>query len=351
VWRKGPALLILPNDELELAAQAWADEICIMDAGDDDLVAALSAQLADAAERWRGVRIGVERGPASQPVSYAAMCIYGASTWDAAARAWPAATLVPADGLLSDLRTLKTPGEISVVAAACDIAGHAFAQAGAILRPGLRESEAAASLRTALDTAVVGEHDRAAGFVFCMSGANAAEAYRAYARSSAKPLARGDLVLVHCNSHLNGYWTDITRTYCLGAPDGRQRTMYEAVFAARQAALGVIRPGVTARSVDHAARATLGDRGFGDAFKHGLGHGVGFAAIDHTAHPRLAPTSKDVLEHGMVCNIEPAIYLEGYGGIRHCDVVAVTESGAEVLTPFQASPEALALSDALPSAT
>jgi Xaa-Pro aminopeptidase len=64
---------------------------------------------------------------------------------------------------------------------------------------------------------------------------------------------------------------------------------------------------------------------------------VGFGAIDHNAQPRLAKGSNDVLEPEMVCNVEPAIYLDGYGGLRHCDVVAVTATGARVLTPFQAN--------------
>jgi Xaa-Pro aminopeptidase len=77
--------------------------------------------------------------------------------------------------------------------------------------------------------------------------------------------------------------------------------------------------------------------GYGEAFKHPTGHGVGFAAIDHDALPRLHPKSPDVLETGMVFNVEPGVYFEGYGGLRHCDMVAVTASGAEVLTPFAAS--------------
>jgi Xaa-Pro aminopeptidase len=141
---------------------------------------------------------------------------------------------------------------------------------------------------------------------------------------------------VHCNSYAGGYWTDITRTYCLGQPNERQRSMYEAVLAAREAALGTIRAGARAADVDAAAREALAARGFGALFKHSTGHGVGFAAIDASAQPRLHPASPDVLLAGMVCNIEPAIYIDGFGGIRHCDVVAVTESGCEVLTPFHA---------------
>ena len=92
-----------------------------------------------------------------------------------------------------------------------------------------------------------------------------------------------------------------------------------------------------------APREVMDARSFGREFKHGLGHGVGFAAISHNARPRLHPASDDVLEAGRVFNDEPAIYVEGYGGMRHCDVVAVTEAGAEVLTPFQTGVEQLTI--------
>jgi Xaa-Pro aminopeptidase len=168
-----------------------------------------------------------------------------------------------------------------------------------------------------------------------MSGINSATAYGAYARSTSKPLARGDLVLVHCNSYVDGYWTDITRTFCLGPPDDRHRRMYAAVAEARAAALTAIKPGVAARDVDRAARDVLRDLGFGEQFKHPTGHGVGFAAIDHNARPRLHPASDDVLQIGSAFNVEPGVYLDGADGMRHCDMVAVTETGVEVLTGFQ----------------
>ena len=87
-----------------------------------------------------------------------------------------------------------------------------------------------------------------------------------------------------------------------------------------------------AADVDDAARAVLSRAGFEKGFKHGLGHGVGFVAINHNAVPRLHPASDDLLEPGMIFNIEPAVYFEIYGGIRHCDVVLLTEKGPEVLT-------------------
>src|SRR5205823_5338313 len=145
----------------------------------------------------------------------------------------------------------------------------------------------------------------------CMSGPNAARAGRAYARSRATRLRDGDLVLLHCNSYAEGYWTDITRTYSLGAAGAVNRRMFAAVLEARAAALATIRAGVRAADVDAAARRTLEAHGFGDAFTHQTGHGVGFAAINHDARPRLHPRSPDILDVGMVFNVEPAIYVAG----------------------------------------
>lgn len=81
------------------------------------------------------------------------------------------------------------------------------------------------------------------------------------------------------------------------------------------------------------------EHGFGAAFKHSTGHGVGFEAINADARPRVHPLSPDTLAEGMIFNVEPAAYFEGYGGVRHCDVVAVTERGCDLLTPFQCNRE------------
>lgn len=103
---------------------------------------------------------------------------------------------------------------------------------------------------------------------------------------------------------------------------------------ARDAALHAAVPGAHASGIDATARDVLTRRGFGAQFLHAVGHGVGFAAADANAMPRLHPQSPDILEAGMTFNIEPAIYFKGEGGLQHCDVVACTESGAEVLTSF-----------------
>jgi Xaa-Pro aminopeptidase len=353
VTREGHTALLAPEDERELAEQGGADVLRTFQPGSlKDLRNATEAVRGPLAEavtslRIQRGRIGYEHGGFFEPSSYASMHFYGVSVLDLLAASCPAAKPVPADELLAVLRSVKTPSEVGRIRTACRIAGHAFAEGAARLRPGLRETEAAAQFQAPLSTRGVGFEGvrRAGGFAYCMAGAHAAQAFGAYARSRHTELARGDFVLVHCNSYADGYWTDITRTYCLGGPDDRQRPLYEAVFAARAAALGAIRPGVRAAHVDGAARSVLRDHGFGDAFKHTTGHGVGFAAINHNARPRLHPKSGEVLEAGMVFNVEPAVYLDGFGGVRHCDVVAVTDHGVEVLTPFQPSPGQCVLTD------
>jgi Xaa-Pro aminopeptidase len=183
------------------------------------------------------------------------------------------------------------------------------------------------------------EIDRADSFFYCMSGPNAAAASAAFQQSRNTPLQPGVPILVHCNAYADGYWTDLTRTYVLGQPGEQLRRMFDAIARARDAALAAVRPGARACAVDQAARDMLTAAGFGHAFRHPLGHGVGFSAIDHNAPPRIHPASRIVLEEGMVFNIEPGIYIDGYGGARDCNVVAVTSDGCELLSPFQQTPD------------
>jgi Xaa-Pro aminopeptidase len=255
----------------------------------------------------------------------------------------PQATPTAGAGAIARLRAALTGDELERVRLACQIAGRAFASLAGEIRPGQREPLLASRLEAPLRIDGLAHEGvaRAGGFAWCMSGPNSALAGAAYARTRNRELREGDLVLVHCNSYLDGYWTDITRTFCLGEPDERTRAMYKAIFAARAAALSAIRPGARAAEVDRAARDILTERGFGKYFTHGLGHNVGFSAISAEFPPRLHPASPDRLGVGMTFNVEPAIYTKGYGGIRHCDVVTVQRDGPEVLTPFQSELEQL----------
>lgn len=351
ITQEGRVAVFVPEDELALAQHGRADEILTFAPAALDRLSglrpALQAVMQHAAQRLKLKcgRLGFEYGPAFVPTSYAAGFRYGVSLTELLVHVWAPVTLVPADALLDHQRSLPTPAELERIRRACRIAEHAFRQGAPQLRPGLPETAAANLFHAPLIEAAGQESqvERADGFVFCMSGANAAQAYAAYQRSRAKPLRTGEPVLIHCNSYVDGFWTDITRTFCLGSAGDRLLALYTAILEARQAALEAIQPGVRAAAVDQAARDVLQAHGFAAYFKHATGHGVGFAAIDHEALPRLHPKAMEVLEPGMVCNVEPGLYLEDYGGIRHCDMVVVTDHGAEVLTPFQTRLEDLLL--------
>ena len=352
--RTGFVHLLAPNDEAELARGSWADVVEAVPFGSlteiRTAVETLRAPLTTVVKQIGGggaIVVGCESGPLVEPASYVAMHLFGTAIYDLLRDILPPDAIKPADDLLRQLRPVLSPCEQASVRLACNIAASAFLHGGdslsASLKSSLKETDVADLFRASLTSPeeLANNDARAGGSVFCMSGPNSAEAYAAYQRSRSREIQRGDLVLIHCNSYLNGYWTDITRTFCIGPIDQRKRRMYEAIFAARDAAVAAIHPGVRAADVDRAARAVLSDYGFAKEFRHGLGHGVGFAAIDHNAVPRLHPASTDILEPGMIFNIEPAVYFAGFGGIRHCDMVLLTDDGPELLTPFQSTPESL----------
>jgi Xaa-Pro aminopeptidase len=275
--------------------------------------------------------IGFEGGAAFDPSGYASTFMYGAGIEHLLRDVFTGADLCDATNCLAVLQSVLTEGELRRLRTACAVAQAAYEKTAAVIRVGMTEVAVAEHLRAGLTSAT---HHRCDGFAYCMSGPNSARAYAAFQQSRSRVIADGDFVLLHCNSYCEGFWTDITRTFCVGRVNDQQRAMCDAIQAARRSALEAISPGVSAAAVDRAAREVLAERGFGKAFKHATGHGVGFSAINHNARPRIHPASDSSLEVGMVFNIEPAIYIPGVGGMRHCDDVVVASGGVECLTPF-----------------
>lgn len=339
--RDGAVSLTVPQDERKLAEQGWADDIRTFEGASlnrlDSVAANACKSLCAPNDLFRfgsGDVLGFEGSASFDPSTYASTFIYGPALEHILSAAFPSAACVDATPALERLRSVLTTKELTRVRHACGIAQQAFLQIARLIKPDMREFEIATKLRREMFSDPA-DGERSGGFAYCMSGPNSAEAYKAYQRSGSREIAPGTFVLLHCNSYCNGFWTDITRTFCAGKPDSRITTIMDAVLEASRAAIAAVRPGVHASAVDHAARQVLADCGLGQYFVHAAGHGVGFAAINHNALPRIHPLSEDILEPGMVFNIEPAVYIEGYGGMRHCNMVAVSETGSELLTPFQ----------------
>lgn len=338
--RSGEVVVLLPEDELDLAKATTEAELIAYRPVTlqrlDRPAEALAAPLRSLAKRLKlaGGSVGTALRDYTQPNPYPAMHHFHHTTMHLAQELCPGATIVAADDLLEQMQAVKTPTEIALMKRAAHRAKAGFDAAAAMIAAGRREDEVAASAEAAFARVANDGFERGFGQFFCMSGPNSTAAAGAYARTRRRLLERGDVVMIHANTTGDGYWTDISRTFVVGEANAQQRERQEAIAEAREAALRAIAPGVKARAVDSAAREVLTRRGFGDAFKHGTGHGVGFAAVDANARPRLHPASDDVIEEGMTFNVEPAIYIEGVGGMRHCDVVACGADGAEVFTDF-----------------
>ncbi|MGC2448204.1 MAG: Xaa-Pro peptidase family protein [Candidatus Sulfotelmatobacter sp.] len=338
---EGQVHLLVPEDEEELAERTCRCERTSFRSAQLDTIVdaqtAIRSPLVDLIKKLHlnQSRIGVESRQFLQPSSYAVMSLYLCGLQELLRSEFPTTEIVPADAILEELKTRKTAWELDRIRTTAKFAGSAFDAARTYIAPGMREAEVASCFQAAFErTQPAPDIQRSYGYFFCMSGPNAAKADAAYARTRHRTIEQGDVVMVHCNTCADGFWTDITRTYTAGQADAKQENMHSAIMQARQAAISAIKPGVQAKDVDRAARDVLQHRGFGQQFKHATGHGVGFAAANHNALPRIHPQSPDVLTAGMTFNIEPAIYFEGYGGMRHCDVVGITSTGVEVFTDF-----------------
>lgn len=336
---EGQSAVLAPKDEEEFAKSGWADQVRFFEPASLHKVSsvgeALEGPLRQLASDLKlgSARIGHEAGAFSEPGSYVASHLYGQERERLLKASAPGANLCDARKILNDLKSVLTAAELEHVRTACKVARDAYSQGIKFLRGGLMETEVANLFRAPLSIRGLCDPNanRADGDVFCMSGTNSAKAYAAYQRSTSKKIDLKGPVLIHCNSYVDGFWTDITRTYLIGE-SGKETTQLDTLLRARDAALAAIKPGACAADVDEAARSVLREAGLEREFKHATGHGVGFEAINHNARPRIHPRSKDVLKEGMVFNVEPGLYFEGRYGMRHCDMVVVNSGGCELLT-------------------
>ncbi len=151
-----------------------------------------------------------------------------------------------------------------------------------------------------------------------------------HGHASAQPIPRRGFVVVDSGVILRGYCSDMTRTVHVGRATREERRWYKAVLEAQLAGIAAVAPRKTAAQVDQATREVLRSAGLDRYFTHSTGHGVG---LEIHEPPRLAKLQEERLEPGMVVTIEPGIYVPGKGGIRIEDMVLVTGSGSQVLTP------------------
>ncbi len=231
--------------------------------------------------------------------------------------------------LVEPLRLVKDEDELALMSEAALIGCDLFDHILTVIRPGIPEIEIAAEL----------EHQArlrgAEGMSFETIVASGQRSALPHGKASTATLPRRGFVTLDFGIIREGYCSDMTRTVCLGKPKSEERNAYEAVLEAQQSGVSAVGAGVSCGEVDEAARSILRKAGMADAFSHSTGHGVG---LEIHESPRVAAGQKTRLQAGMVVTIEPGVYWPGKFGVRIEDMVAVTKTGGQVLTP---APKAL----------
>jgi Xaa-Pro aminopeptidase len=241
----------------------------------------------------------------------------------------------PFDGSVAKLRAVKDDAEAEVMRRTAALTCDLYEGLLTWIEAGMRERDIAAELEHRARLA------GAEGMSFDTIVAAGERSSHPHAHATDARLQPGDLVTLDFGIVLEGYCSDMTRTFAVGFGDGpvpsklrsrwaEQRDVFEAVLAAQAAAVRAVRTGVTCGDVDEAARSVLAELGWAKFFTHSTGHGVG---LEIHEGPRVAKGQAQRLEAGMVITIEPGVYLPGRFGVRIEDTVRVTDEGAEVLTP------------------
>jgi Xaa-Pro aminopeptidase len=224
---------------------------------------------------------------------------------------------------LDEIRICKDAAELEQLGAVAALSSESLAAILGHIKPGVREADIALELE--MEMRRRGADDKAFDFIVA-SGVRGA---MPHGRASDKRISSGELVTIDFGAVQNGYHSDETVTVACGEPGSRAREIHAIVKAAHDRAMEAVRPGISCKELDDVARSYIGEKGYGEYFGHGLGHGVGLEI--HEA-PILSPRSNVLLEEGMVVTIEPGIYIPGFGGVRIEDTVVVTGDGCRALT-------------------
>lgn len=238
----------------------------------------------------------------------------------------PQIGFAPVSGAVERLRLIKDDAELAIFRDAAARLSRVADQLCNLVRRGHTERQVAFAIEGALRNA---GFEKPAFDTIVAAGPNSAYPH---ARPTDRAIEAGDLVVLDFGGVLDGYCVDLTRAACAAPVSEAAQRLYHAVRAAQDAAIAAVGPDVPAADVDAAARAVLEARGFGDAFMHGTGHGLGLD-IHEAPHVSPAHTSAgERLAAGMVATMEPGAYVVGVGGVRLEDDVLVTPAGCEVLT-------------------
>lgn len=233
------------------------------------------------------------------------------------------ADFVPVSGLIEKIRLIKTPQELNIIKVACEIADSAFSHIVDFIEPGKTELEVSNELEFFM------RKQGATSSSFDIIVASGVRSALPHGVATNKVIEKGELVTLDFGALYNGYISDITRTVAVGKISEQLKDIYDAVLQSQRLGVEKIGPNMTGIEADAICRDYLKSRGYGEAFGHSTGHGIGLEVHEQ---PGLSFRSNTVLEPGMCVTVEPGVYIPGVGGCRIEDDIYITETGNEILT-------------------
>ncbi len=231
--------------------------------------------------------------------------------------------LVPVSGLLEGIRNFKDAEEIATIEKATEIADKTYEHILGYIKPGVTEKELEIEMEFFM------RRLGASGPSFETIVASGVRSALPHGVASDKPIGVDEFITFDFGAIYNGYVSDLTRTVFVGTPSDKHREIYDIVLQSQLHTLENLKPGMGGREADALSRDIIAAHGYGDAYGHSAGHGIGLEVHEE---PRLSKLSDTVLQPGMVVTVEPGIYIPGFGGVRIEDDVLITENGIRVLT-------------------
>ncbi|WP_436859920.1 M24 family metallopeptidase [Staphylococcus caeli] len=232
-------------------------------------------------------------------------------------------SLISISGLIEKIREVKDEDEIALIQKAAEIVDETFEYILTVAKAGMTELQLKAKLESKM--LELG----AEGTSFDTIVASGVRGALPHGVASDKVIQTGELITLDYGAYYKGYSSDITRTFAIGEPEPKLKEIYNIVLEANQKAIAAAKKGITGKALDAIAREYITEKGYGEAFGHSLGHGIGLNVHEG---PNLSKNSDTELEVNNCVTIEPGIYLDGLGGVRIEDDILIKENSCERFT-------------------